>query len=104
MANGYRVIRTIAFDILIGDEVIVAGKTAILRSIDLEQNIAEVEFFEISDDTLREIPLKELPKKVRRYHCPIEQVVGNNRVTVNRDKILSIGDIPYDRRLDNDTK
>ena len=41
--NGIRVIRTIAFDLTVGSEAIVNGKTFIVRSFDLERQVVSLE-------------------------------------------------------------
>lgn len=98
--NGIRVIRTIGFDLTIGSEVIVEGKTLIVRSFDLERQVVSLEF--IHDDVfLQNTKLPEINKKVKILQIPIAKVVGTGAVTILNDKLLTIGDIPYGQSANN---
>lgn len=98
--NGIRVIRTIGFDITIGSNVIVGGKTCIIRSFDLERNTVTVEL-PLDDVFLQNSRLPEINKKVKTAQFPIAKVVGDGMVTILNDKLLTIGDIPYGQELNN---
>jgi len=97
--NGIRVIRTIAFDITIGSEVIVGGKTYTVRSFDLERQVVALEAV-LDDVFLQTSRLQDINKKVREMQFPIAKVVGTGIVTILRDKILTIGDIPHGQSID----
>lgn len=92
--NGIRVIRTIAFDLTIGSEVVVDGKTHVIRSFDLERHTVSIEW--TPDDVyLMTAPLNEINKHAKIIQLPIAKVVGTGAVTILNDKILTIGDIPH---------
>ncbi|MBT6046276.1 MAG: hypothetical protein HOG49_05585 [Candidatus Scalindua sp.] len=98
--NGLRVIRTIAFDITVGSEVIVGGKTLIVRSFDLERQVVTLEV-PLDDVFLKSNPLSTMNKQVKTFQAPIAKVVGTGMVTILNDKLLTIGDIPYGQGLSN---
>jgi hypothetical protein len=98
--NGIRVIRTIAFDLTIGSEVIVNAKTFIVRSFDLERQVVSLEV-KLSDVFLGETSLPNINTQVKIKQFPIAKVVGTGAVTILNDKLLTIGDIPYGQKLDD---
>ena len=92
--NGIRVIRTIAFDLTIGSEVIVNDKTHTVRGFDLERGIVTLETG-LDDVFLKTDKAMDINKRVRDMQFPISKVIGTGAIMILRDKLLTIGDIPY---------
>ena len=100
--NGIRVIRTIGFDLTVGSECMVEGKTYTVRGFDLEREVVTLEVV-LDDVFLQTQPLSEVHKKVRDLQVPVARVVGTGTVSILRDRLLTIGDIPYGQSV-NDNK
>ena len=93
--NGIRVIRTIAFDLIIGSKVVTNDRTMTVRGFDIERQVVTLEV-DYDDVFLQTVSLSKLKKVKKTIQVPIANVVGANKIVVISDKLLTIGDIPYE--------
>jgi len=90
MASGLRIIRTIAFDLKIGNTIKIGDEEMLISDVNKKSKVVDLSFLE--KDTFK-MPLNKISMK--SYAIRIENIESHPSITLN-ESIIEIGDIPYE--------